>query len=73
MSVEFKHVIEEAKKLNAQERALVAHCLISSLETKHDDRVDLEWAKLAEKRYNDLISKKVNTVTWEQIKKEVKR
>lgn len=73
MSVEFKNVIEEAKNLNAQERGLVAHCLISSLETTHDEGVDIKWAELAEKRYNDLVSKKVNPVTWEQIKKEVKR
>ena len=72
MSGNIKHVIEEVKHLNAHERALVAHCLISSLETKQDEGVDLAWAKLAEKRYKELVSGKVKSVSWEDIKKEVK-
>lgn len=72
MSANFKQIIEEVKQLNPRERALVAHCLISSLDTRQDDGVDLEWTKLAEKRYNDLISGEVNPVSWESIKKEVK-
>ncbi len=72
MSTNIKHVIEEIKHLNAHERALVAHCLISSLETKQDEGVDLAWAELAEKRYSELISGKVKSVSWEDLKKEVK-
>ena len=71
MSPNFKNVINEVKYLNANERALVAHCLISSLETKQDEDVDLVWAELAEKRYNDLISGKVKPVSWEDMKKEI--
>ena len=67
-----KQVIEESKHLNAKERALVAHCLISSLETKQDEGVDQAWADLAEKRYEELISGKVEPVSWEDIKKDVK-
>ena len=40
MSAKFKQVIESIGDLTSDERALVAHCLISSLETKHDDSVD---------------------------------
>ncbi len=72
MSANIKHVIEEVKHLNARERALIAHCLISSLETKQDEGVDLAWAELAEKRYSELVSGKVKSVSWEDIKKEVK-
>ena len=71
MSPNFKNVINEVKYLNANERALVGHCLISSLETKQDEDVDLVWAELAEKKYNDLISGKVKTVSWEDMKKEI--
>lgn len=72
MSAKFNRVIEEVKHLSAQERALVAHCLISSLETEQEDGVDMAWAELAEKRYNELLTGAVKSVPWEQIKKEVK-
>lgn len=72
MSAKMKQVIEEIKDLTAQERALVAHCLISSLENKHDDGVDEEWAELAEKRYKELETGAVQGVTWDDIKKEIK-
>ena len=67
-----KQVIEKSKHLNPKERALVAHCLISSLETKQDEGVDQAWADLAEKRYEELVSGKVEPVSWEDIKKDVK-
>lgn len=40
MSAIFKQIIENIGDLTADERALVAHCLIYSLEIKHDDHVD---------------------------------
>jgi putative addiction module component (TIGR02574 family) len=67
-----KQVIEKSKHLNPKERALVAHCLISSLETRQDEGVDQAWADLAEKRYEELISGKVEPISWEDIKKDVK-
>lgn len=48
MQPNFKHIIEEAKQLNSNERALIAHCLISSLESNQEDYVDSVWADLAE-------------------------
>ncbi len=71
MSTNINQVIEEVKHLNAHERALVAHCLISSLETEQDEGVDLAWAELAEKRYAEMLSGKIKSVSWEDIKKEV--
>lgn len=67
-----KQVIKNAKCLNSKERALVARCLISSLETGQDEGVDQAWAEIAEKRYVELVSGKVEPVSWESIKKEVK-
>ena len=67
-----KQIIENTKHLSFKERALVAHCLISSLETKQDEAVDKAWAELAEKRYEELISGQVEPVTWEDIKKVAK-
>ena len=43
MSAVFQRVVENIEKLFSDEKALVAHCLISSLEVKHDDNVDKAW------------------------------
>ena len=71
MSAAFNQVIQNIGELSADEKALVAHCLISSLESKHDDNVDNAWAELAQKRFIELESGMVKGVSWESIKKEV--
>ncbi len=68
-----KQIIKDVKGLTAHEKALIAHCLISSLETRQDDDVDTLWAELAEKRYEDLISGKVKPISWEKIKENIKQ
>ncbi|MDT8387463.1 MAG: addiction module protein [Thiogranum sp.] len=73
MATRLKQVIENIKKLSADERALVAHCLIASLETQQEEGVEEAWADLAEKRYAELVSGKVKPVSWEEVKKEVTR
>lgn len=72
MSVAFKQAIENISELSADEKALIAHCLISSLESKQDEGVDKAWAKLAEERYLELESEAVKGVSWEDVKKVVK-
>ena len=67
-----KEAIESTKTLTPTEKALLAHCLISSLETVHETDVDTEWADLSEKRYSDIVSGSVETVSWDQIKKSVR-
>ncbi|MEE9309592.1 MAG: addiction module protein [Cocleimonas sp.] len=71
MSAVFKQVIKDIGGLNADEKALVAHCLISSLETKQDDSVDKAWGELAEKRFQELESGSVEGVSWQQLKRKV--
>jgi putative addiction module component (TIGR02574 family) len=73
MSVKFKQIIENIRALSAEERALMAHCLISSLETMQDEGVDEAWADLAEKRFTDLESGAVNGISWQDIKQGLKR
>ena len=70
--MDVRQVIESAKYLNAKEKAMVAHCLISSLEMRHDEGVDQAWAELAQKRFEDLSSGEVRSVSWEDIKKKMK-
>jgi len=72
MAAIIKQVIENIKKLSADEKALIAHCLISSLETRQDENVEEAWADLAEKRYAELVSGSVKPVSWEEIKNEIK-
>ncbi len=71
MSAVFKQVIQDIGELSSNEKALVAHCLISSLETKHDDSVDVAWGELAEKRFLELESGAVEGVSWDEIKNKV--
>ena len=72
MATKIKKVIEDIKKLSSDERALIAHCLISSLETIQEEGVEEAWADLAERRYAELVSGDVEPVSWEEVKKEVK-
>ena len=72
MSAKMRQVIENMKELSSDERAFVAHCLISSLENKQDDGVDEAWLELAEKRFSELESGSVQGVTWDEIKKDIK-
>jgi len=65
-------VMESVKHLSYKDKALVAHCLISSLENSQDEGVDDAWSALAEKRYEELTSGTVETVSWEDIKASVK-
>ena len=70
--MDVRQIIEGAKYLNAKEKAMVAHCLISSLETRQDEGVDQAWGELAQKRLAELVSGDVESVSWEEIKKKVK-
>jgi len=72
VAMNINQVLENAQQLSVKERALIAHCLISSLETKQDEGVDQAWAELAELRFQELVSGKVESVSWNDIKKEVK-
>lgn len=71
MSVLFRQVIENIGALSPDERALVAHCLISSLESPAQDGAGEAWAALAEKRYLELEAGTVKGATWQEIKNTV--
>ena len=73
MSTAFSQAIENIEDLTADERALLAHCLISSLEIRHDDSVDQAWGELAKKRLSELESGSVEGVSWEEIKSSIKQ
>ncbi len=66
-----QQIIKSAKSLNAKEKAMVAHSLIASLETRQDEGVDQAWDELAQKRFTELATGEVAPVSWEDIKKKV--
>ena len=72
MSVKLEKVMEEAKALSANDRALLAHCLISSLDKVQDDKVDAAWTLLAEERLAELESGEMQGITWDDIKSKLK-
>ena len=67
-----KQALESTKSLTASEKALLAHCLISSLDSIQEEGVEEAWGQLAEKRFTDLESGKVQGISWNEIKKEVR-
>ncbi len=67
-----KQAIETTKELNSNDKAVLAHCLISSLELTQEDNVDNSWAELSEKRYAEMVSGTAEAVSWESIKKSVR-
>ena len=71
MSAAFKQVVEKIEDLSSDEKALVAHCLIASLEVKHDDNVDIAWGQLAQQRFTELKSGTVKGVSWKEIKNNI--
>jgi hypothetical protein len=73
MSAELKQVIENIENLSSNEKALVAHCLISSLEKRHDDSVDQAWGELAQQRFSELESGSAKGVSWHEIKNKIKQ
>jgi putative addiction module component (TIGR02574 family) len=72
MTVKLEKVIEEAKALSANDRALLAHCLISSLDKTQDDNVDAAWTSLTEQRLIKLESGEAQGVGWDEIKSKLK-
>ena len=72
MSAVFKQTIKNIKDLSSAEKALMAHCLISSLESQQDVGVDEAWAQLAKERFSELESGAVKGISWEEIKRKIK-
>ncbi|MDD1622761.1 MAG: addiction module protein [Methylococcaceae bacterium] len=71
MSAALNQAIASIKSLSADERALIAHCLIASLETRQEEGVDDGWAEIAALRYSELESGKVKGLSWNELKNKV--
>ena len=64
-------MLENIEQLSTKEKALAAHCLLTSMDTKVDHDVESEWLKLAEARSAEIESGAVKTISWEEIEKDL--
>jgi hypothetical protein len=71
MSEALKSVLENIEHMTSSEKALAAHCLLSSLEEKPDNDVDPAWLALSQARSQELSKDEVQAVSWEQIKSQI--
>jgi putative addiction module component (TIGR02574 family) len=72
MSLKVKEVMDSIKSLSSDERATLAHCLITSLDQPSNDQgIDEAWQQLVEQRLMALESGAVQGVSWDQLKNEI--
>ena len=71
MSEAFKMLLENIEQLSTKEKAVAAHCLLSSMDPENALDVDKDWLSLAESRSADLESGAVQAITWDEIKKDI--
>ena len=72
MTSNLSHVLKEVMTMTPSERATLAHCLIASIEDAVDTNVEEEWLKLSQKRLNELKNNKVNSMSWNEIKEQIR-
>ena len=71
MSEAFQKLLENIEQLSTKEKALAAHCLLSSMDPESTGDVDKDWLSFAESRSADLESGLVTAVSWDEIKKDL--
>ena len=71
MSEAFKMLLENIEQLSTREKALAAHCLLSSMDSENAPDVDKDWLSLAESRSADIESGAVKVISWDEIKKDI--
>lgn len=64
-------VIEDVQTLSVNEKNNLMKFLIASMDEAHDSDSEQQWADLAKKRYEEIESGKVETVSWGHIKQQV--
>lgn len=64
-------IVRDVQELSQNEKNTLVKYLIASMDDAHDVDSDKEWADLSKKRFEEIESKKVQTLPWEQIKAQV--
>ncbi|SMM99689.1 hypothetical protein SPONL_840 [uncultured Candidatus Thioglobus sp.] len=68
----FEQVMENVNELSTNERALMAHHLISSLDEKQDDNAQKVWMEVVDRRSAEMKSGKVQGLSWDEVEEIVK-
>jgi putative addiction module component (TIGR02574 family) len=71
MTMLMNRVIDDIGGLSQNEKNNILKVLIASMDETNDENSDTLWANLAKKRYEDIESGKVQTVSWDAIKKQI--
>jgi hypothetical protein len=61
-----KKLIDEALSLPVEKRALIADCLLKSLNTPNSD-IDRKWLEVAKRRIQELRSGKINPIPGNEV------
>ena len=72
MASKVEFLLNEALSMSPTEKAMIVHCLISSMDEPTEENVDKEWLKLAEKRLSELENNEVTPVSWNDLKQKVR-
>jgi len=71
MTQNMNRAVNNIKELTQNERNEILKLLITSMDEAHDLDSQKEWADLALKRYEEIESKSIQTVSWDNIKEKV--
>ena len=72
MSAAFERVIDEMEELSQEEKALVAHRLLESLDTKQEQGAEQAWKDLSDQRLKSLESGEIQGISWNEVKQQIK-
>jgi len=72
MTEKTEFILNEALSMSPEDRAVIAHCLISSLERLMEENIDEEWLNLAVQRLSELENNSVKPVSWNELKQRIR-
>ena len=64
-------VLQDIQILSINEKNDLMKILIASMDENHDNDSDKFWTDIAKNRFEEIESKKVQTLNWNQIKQQV--
>jgi len=72
--MEAREILEHTKCLSAKEKALVARCLLASLDARpgeEEEAVAQAWFSLAQERFDELMDGKAEPCSWKEIRNAI--
>lgn len=72
MAAQIKQILTEALTLPPADKAMLAHCLIASLDEMDETDTEAAWLRLAIRRDEELERGEVAPVSWEDLKSRIR-